>query len=486
MALRDWFKKKEVKLQQANPHASGRVVVRSSGFFSADSGRLLAGWDTQSQNIDHYLSQELASLRARSRRMVRMNPFGKRFIATMKTNIVGPDGVIVQANTMRNGNLDTAANEALEAAFSDWGKNYADVTGRLSWVDMQNMAISCASQDGEFIFRKYFTGPYGYQLRVIDPGHLDASAYITDRSRNLRLGVEYASDGSPSVYHFKDPQTGVKEAVPANQIIHGFINEWPDQSRGIPWMHASLERTKHLEKYEEAAIVKARSTASTMAVVKSQPGEAAFTGSTVVEGEEPLTLQEYEAGTIQDIGDRDIVNLDSDYPHEMYAAFVKTQLQSIASGMGISYHSLSSDLEGVNYSSIRAGVLEDREVFKGLQNWFIRSLVTEVYEDVITFGGVNGKIQVNGRPRGRPLVDYLSANYQARRWAWVDPQKDGNANQMAIQASTRSRSQIIREQGADPETVFREIQAERELMLGLGLNPDALFPGAESDDQDEE
>jgi len=43
------------------------------------------------------------------------------------------------------------------------------------------------------------------------------------------------------------------------------------------------------------------------------------------------------------------------------------------------------DLEGVNYSSIRAGVLEDREIFKGLQDWFIRSLVMPVFDEWVDF-----------------------------------------------------------------------------------------------------
>jgi len=69
-----------------------------------------------------------------------------------------------------------------------------------------------------------------------------------------------------------------------------------------------------------------------------------------------ITIDQYDAGTIKNIGNRKFVNVDSDYPHQMYSAFVKAHLQGIASGLGISYHALANDLEGVNYSSIRAGV----------------------------------------------------------------------------------------------------------------------------------
>lgn len=491
MGFFDRFKKQPpapvARKYAPNPYAHPRVRWRDAGFFSGDVGRLLTGWDTSSSTIDYYLQSELTPLRARSRRAVRSNPYAKRFISTIKANVIGPSGVSVQAQVLRNPTtLDSSANDAIETAFADWGQTHADYTGRYTWVDLQNMAVACAAQDGEFIFRMHRNvGKYGLQLECIDPELLDTGKNRVTAGGNLvRLGVEYNGRGQVVRYHFRrlnDPNIGYDSGesytVTARDIIHGFIPEWPDQSRGIPWMHSGLERTKHLEKYEEAAIVKARSTAATMAVLRSPPGDPAYAGD--VEGEgayDGATLDQYEAGTIKDIGDREIVNLDSDYPHEMYAAFVKTQLQGIASGLGISYHSLSNDLEGVNYSSIRAGVLEDREVFKGLQNWFIRTLIRPVYEEWVALAWGREAIKIGGKvplSTNRPLTDYQRAHYQPRRWAWVDPQKDGAANQLAIDYRLKSHSQIMREQGDDPETVWREIQRDQEMMRRLGIAPAA-------------
>jgi lambda family phage portal protein len=206
-----------------------------------------------------------------------------------------------------------------------------------------------------------------------------------------------------------------------------------------------------------------------MAVLSSPAGDDPYTGDE--DGGDGVTLDQYEAGTIKDIGNRTITSLDSDYPHQMYAAFVKSQLQGIASGLGISYHALANDLEGVNYSSIRAGVLEDREVFKGLQNWFIRCFICPVFEDWILFATVKGMITIGTRPLARPPAEYMQAHYQGRRWAWVDPAKDGAANKLAIDERLKSPSQIMREQGDDPESVWREIQRDQEMMKRLGILP---------------
>lgn len=479
-----WFrfgKKPEIAKRKyaPNPHSNPKVT-RSGGFTSGDIGRLLQGWDTTSNSIDYYLQTELRELRSRSRKMVRANPYGKRFIAMIKSNVVGPNGVNIQAQTTRgrgqNITLDTPANDAIESALRDWGKYHCDYSGRFTWVDLQNMAVSCAAQDGEFIFRKHFTGKYGYQLQCIDPELLDVGKNSILKNGEIRLGVEYNAVGMVVGYWFRNRErssnsydSGKSYRVRAAEIIHGYISEWPDQSRGAPWMHASLERSKHLEKYDEAAIVKARSTAATMAVLRTTTGEEAYEGDE--EYSDGVTLDQYDAGTIKDIGNREIVNIDSDYPHQMYSSFVKSQLQGIASGLGISYHALSNDLEGVNYSSIRAGVLEDREVFKGLQNWFIRSFVCPVYEDWVTLAVGREAIKIGTIPLSRNPDDYKVVHYQPRRWAWVDPQKDGAANQMAIDYRLKSRSQIMREQGDDPESTWREIQRDEQLMEQLGIQP---------------
>jgi lambda family phage portal protein len=366
----------------------------------------------------------------------------------------------------------------------------------MTWVDMQNMALASASQDGEYIFRKYTTGKYGYQLQCIDPELLDVEKNTNTKNGEIRLGVEYNKVGQVVRYHFRKRErqgtynagtvSGETYAISATEILHGFISEWPDQSRGIPWMHAGLETAKHLEKYQESAIVNARSSASVTAYLKSQTGDE-YTGSEDGTGEyDDATIDQFDTGTIKDIGDRDIVSVDPNYPHQMYADFVKSHLQNLSSGWGLSYHSLSNNLEGVNYSSIRAGVLEDREIFKGLQNWFVRGFVQPVYEDWILHAWAKQAILIGNTPLSskRHASEYQQAHYQGRRWAWVDPQKDGTANQLAIDSRLKSRSQIMREQGDDPESVWREIARDDQKMAELGIAPIASTP-PEKEPEDE-
>lgn len=466
------FKKKtKAPTYRPNPHLN-----QKAGFFSQDSERLLSGWETSSYSIDHYLKSELVKIRARSRRMVRVNPYGKRFVEIMKSNIVGPSGVQVSAQRVTSkGRPDKRSNDAVEKAFKDWCDNHCDFFGRSSFVDLQNMAIACAAQDGEFFFEKVQAGKYGFKLKAIDAELLDIDKHEETRNGQIRMGVEYDREGRVIRYHFKekshqgDYRQGRSFTIRADRVIHGFISLYPDQSRGIPWMHASLEEAKHLEKYQEGAIVNARASANTFNVLSSEPGDE-YTGDE--QKSDYVSLDNVAPGSTVDIGNRKLINVDPSYPHQMYDAFVKANLRSVASGWGISYHSLSNDLEGVNYSSIRAGVLEDRELFKLIQNWLVRVLIKPVFEEWVGMAYLNGQIVLpGGHPVSGPVESYEKASYQARRWAWVDPQKDMASNKIYIDEKLKSRSQIMREQGDDPESVWAEIAREQELMKSLGIKP---------------
>lgn len=483
--LRSFFRRraKGAGSSWAKEQAAANPWAQQRSFFSNDSARYFEGWDSRSQSIDYYLQQELTKLRARSRRLVRMNPLGKRYVSLLKSNVIGPDGILVQAQSLftRNGKLelDTAANDAIEAAFWDWTLRHCDWHGKNSFIDLQNTAIANAAQDGEFIFRKHYgksAGKYGFQLQSIDPELLDTEKNELTKAGEIRLGIEYDGSGRVVRYWFReknfngDYQSGRTYSIDAKYIIHGFLPEWPDQSRGIPWMHAGLETAKHLEKYNEAAIVASRAKAGTMAFLSSkgtdeykggEDGSAAYGDGT--------TLDQFDPGTIKDIGDREFAAFDPAYPHQMYDPFLKGQQRDIASGWGIAFHALTNNLEGVNYSSIRAGVLEDREQFKMLQNWLIRILIEPVYEEWLLYAYTMGAIKIGRIPLSRPIDQYMPHSFQPRRWAWVDPQKDGAANELAIKLNLKSRSQIIREQGDDPESVFREIQREREMLTTMGI-----------------
>ena len=472
------FKRKTKRVDLYEPSASQERRYRH--YEAATIDRLTNGWIATPAPVDSFLRNELPIIRARSRQQIRDNDYAKRFISLVRSNVVGPVGVTIQAQVTRtNGELDEPANDVLEAGFADWGASECDLFGDLTWLDIERLAITTVGVDGEFVAIEHIGpgfGRYGYQLELMDAEQIDITRNGPTRDGGqVRLGVEYGPDGRKRAYHFRtiDPLTGYytsgeTRVVAADRVIHCFIQEWINQTRGVPWMVPALRRMKMLAGYEDAAVIAARVGASKMGFFTSEDnGPAVFADGETDDGNlisdaDPGTFEQLPAGV-------DFQTFDPAYPHEQFGAFVKACLRGVASGLDISYNTLANDLEGVNFSSIRAGVLEDREIFKGLQEWLIAKLHRRVYRNWVSAAVQQHVLTMGKTPLARPSPDYWPAAYQGRRWAWVDPKKDMDANEAAIRLGLRSRSDVIREQGRNPDDVWREIQREQAKMKTYGI-----------------
>ena len=472
-----WFSRKKQINHPPNPHR--RIVPRVRNFQAGEASRLVSGWTTTSTTINAKLRESLTSMRARSREQVINNPVGRRFSRLMKRNVVGPLGIQIQAKSQMNGTLDNRANDAIESGLKDWGQRYADYGGMLSFVEMQRLAIATCVSDGEVILQRHpMSGPYGIQYSFIDPELLDVTRNQQETNGNItRLGVEYNQRKTPVRYWFRevDPQgnyySGSTYTLEANQIYHCYIPEWVDQARGIPWTHSSLFRLKMLDGYDISAITAARGGAAKMGFITGE-SSGKYVGDE--EDDEGNVISDFEAGIIEELPEgKDFKSFDPNYPHEQYGPFTKKAMRDVGVGFDMSYPSLSGDLEGANYSSIRWGGLDEREMYIEIQNWFIRSFVAPIYEEWLRFAIPREAIKIGTAPLTRPIGEYLPAHYQGKRWSWVDPDKEMKANQSAIDNKLKSRSAIIRDMGEDPDTVWQEIAKENEILKTLGVTNDA-------------
>jgi lambda family phage portal protein len=154
---------------------------------------------------------------------------------------------------------------------------------------------------------------------------------------------------------------------------------------------------------------------------------------------------------------------DVTHPTTAYPDFVKAALRSIASGLGVGYNTLANDLEGVNYTSLRMGALNERAVWEMLQEWFCESFVQPVYEAWLEAAMALGNLTyANGAPLAAiRMREYRRTAWQCVRWPWVDPAKEAAAQEKQIQLRLRSVSEIIREAGREPSEVWAELAQDR-------------------------
>jgi lambda family phage portal protein len=157
---------------------------------------------------------------------------------------------------------------------------------------------------------------------------------------------------------------------------------------------------------------------------------------------------------------------DPTHPTSAFKDFNKAILRGIASGLGVAYNSLASDLEGVSFSSIRSGTIEERDQWRVKQNWMTQHFMTRIYEQWLSMQLLNGSL-------GLDMVNYdklTEVRWQPKAWQWVDPVKDIQAGVSAVQAGIKTASDIIAEQGGDIEDVYDQLAYEQELAKSKGLN----------------
>lgn len=451
------------------------------GFFAAAMDRLTADWKTTSGQIDSDLRGDIAVLRARSRELCKSNDYAKKYLRLLKQNIVGADGFILQVKSYdwtkdKTGaykkQFDETANRILEEAFYKWSdKRFCDLTGKLTFRQMCNIAVETVARDGEIIFKKINDSglnEYGFTLQMIPSDYLDHTFNQEGKNGSyIRMGIEYSKYGKPVAYHltrqlptselFGVIPSGERDRIPADQIIHLFYQEHPTQSRGFSWFTQSMWKLYQLGKFEEASVVNARVSAAKMGFFKDSNNDGV---ESEYEEENGQLIDGVEPGSMSYIGNKDFIPFDPKFPTDQYEGFTKSMLRAIASGLGVSYNTLCNDLEGVNYSSIRAGLLDERGFYKEVQGWFRDAFLIPVYEEWLKQALLSPNINL-------PAMKFDKFNqpkWIGIRWQWVDPLKDAQANKLAIEQGFKTRQQVISEQGADFLETVESLQYEQEIL----------------------
>lgn len=477
------------------PFINNAISLRS--FAAAKLGRLQATFTGTDLSINESLKRDLDKMRHRSRTISHDNDYGKKYIRMCNTNIVGAKGVRLQAKAEgSDGKPDQMDNDAIEAAWNDFCKRgNCDVTGKFSMIDVQRIAISTIPPEGEVLIRvvRGAAYKYGVALQFIEADRLDTQLNkeaTADNPTRIVMSVELDEFDKPQAYYIltKHPSESVVTfgrkkylRVPANEMIHLFLSERVAQARGIPWMHTSINRLRMIGGYEEAELTAARVGASKMGFYTTETGDE-YVGDGTENG---YPIQEAEPGTFEQLpAGTTFEAFDPQHPTGAYNYFLRGTLRGAAAGLGVSYTGFTGDLEAVNYSSIRAGLIEERENWRVLQGWFIEHCMAVIYERWLSMALTRGLI-VNAAGVKLPLSKkekFLSVRWQARGWAWVDPLKDQQANDAAVASGHKTNSEVISAQGNDIEEVYETLAWEKELAKKYGLE----FNKVEATADDEE
>ena len=449
-------------LKRQRARAAMGLLERS--YDGAKTGRRTGGWVTAATSADSEISASLVKLRDRSRDIIRNNPYGQRALDIFSTNVVGT-GLVAKAVGM-------------QAEWEAWCKQ-CDADGLMDFYGIQGLVARTLFESGEVLVRFRTRRPEDgmivpLALQVLEPDYLDGTRTgATAGGGWVKDGIEYGALGQRVAYWLWNQHPGdagrigralESRRVPADEVLHIFERKRPGQNRGVPRLASALLKMRDLDDYEEAELVRKGIEACFSAFVTSEDENQIM--GTAETREDGARIESLGAGMIQYLKPGQDITFGTPNNSAGYADYTRTQLRAIAAGIGLTYEQLTGDLSGVNYSSIRAGLVEFQRTVETVQ-WLV---MVPMLLDPVWKRWSNLAYAVRAVKTKPPE----SIRWTPPKRQWVDPLKDVNAARNEIGAGITSISETIRARGEDPEKVFAEIAEERALMQSLGIVSDVI------------
>ncbi len=454
--------------------------------------RTTLGFGGSAGSADAELSSSLTTLRSRSRQMVRDNAYAKRAKAIIVNNIVGSGvGMQAQVRTTRD-DLAKGVNDAIEWAWLEWmAADSSHTGGTLHFHDLERAAMGEVFEAGEALIRVHLR-PFGGSAVPLALELIEAERLATDHhelmgvgiGNEVRMGVEVDRYQRPVAYWLRqrhggdirvrmDSMTDRVERVPADEIFHlKLTTRWP-QTRGEPWLHTVLRKLDDMGEYTQHEVTAARASAAYFATIETPEAQSPLPTD---EGADGKAVMDIEPLMIQELAPGEKLSYHApNRPNSALEGFMRAMLREVAAGTGTSYESLSRDYSQSNYSSSRLALLDDRDLYKSMQQWWLRSFRQPLHKMWLQQAVLARAITAI------PLEAYAVApqRYEAvlfkvRGWSWVDPTKEVNAYKEAIKAGLTTLTDVIAQtaDGRDIEDVIATRQRELQMLADAGILTD--------------
>jgi len=461
-----------------------QAMTRS--YASGRTDRLNAHWRTPNTSADLELLQSADTIRGRARALVRDNAYAQGILKALKRNVVGC-GIKPQARTPGGAEAD----RRIEHWWHRWQMR-ADITGRLSFYELQQLAYGECVEAGEVLIR-FVRSDNRSRVLPLALEMIEADRFATDHfirginpatGNEVRRGVELNAAGEPVSYWLYDHHPNAVNSwrfeakeYPADQFLHVFKQHRIGQTRGISDFASVLQWLRTLGLYVENELQSSAIASCFTAVIKSMGGAAdggllGDTNSDSVDSD-GNTFEHIEPGMVARLmPGEDVSTINPGRSHTDSQAWIELMLRSLAVGTGLSYERLSRDYSKTNYSSNRASDLEDRREFRPLQDWLIHQLCEPVWS---RFFDAAVTEQLSGFPTPNEYLtnyhEWQHHIWQPPGWEWVDPVKEQKASAEAIQSNLSTLTDELGKRGKDVREVLEQRKRERDLEDSLGLTP---------------
>lgn len=471
----------------APTRAQASVWGVQPAYEGAAYNRRTAGWAPGNDSVNATLYGSADTLRARSRDMIRKNAWASNGSEVLVSEAIGT-GIKPQSL-----HPDLATKTDLEKLWLEW-TDYADADGIQDFYGLQALAVRSMVEGGECFIRLRQRRPEDnyrvpLQLQVLEAEHCPMwKNESLPGGFTIRNGIEFNIIGQRVAYWLYPIHPGERgiilgpgddlqpRRVPAEQVLHIFRRQRPGQIRGEPWFSRALIRLLDYDQYTDATLMRQKVAALFAGVITEVndaddlPTQATLnmpgTGET---GPPGVAYAGLEPGTLQKLAPGESITFSN--PPSAGTGFKEFNvacLREIAASVGCTYEQLTGDLTGVNYSSIRAGLLGFRRKTEQIQHTVVVFQMCrplwKAWLEAAVFGG-----EIKASIYARQQRQYLAVKWIPPGWQWVDPEVEVAAAKAAVRNGFKSAASVISEQGEDIEDVYNQIALGNKLADSLGL-----------------
>ncbi len=458
---------------------TARKVLKAQRAYEAAQPSRLRKTKTDPGSGDAIVERAGESLRLQARHLDENHDLAGGVLDCLVNNVVGRGVVVEPQIKLTSGDLAKPLNDQLMELWEEWVR-FPEVTWECHWNHMLRMIARHWFRDGEVLI-KHIEGTnrtidHGtsvpYSLEMIEADFLPFE--FNDQKKRIIHGVEKNAWRKPRAYYlYKDHPGDTHTLVTrqdvkrfaADKMLHLKIAKRISQTRGVSIFASVMTRMEDIKDYELSERLAAKVAASICAFIrKSLDGPAAG----VQLDEAGQRLMKMQPGMIFDnlLPGEEVGMIDSNRPNTMLEQFRNSQLRAVAAGTSTSFSSISKDYNGT-YSAQRQELVEQSVHYAVLREYFIERCVRPIWERFVDMAVLSGQLKV---PQNEINPRTLKkAGFQGPIMPWIDPQKEAVAEEKMVQSGFKSRAQVIRERGGNPQDVFEQIKQEREEENEAGL-----------------
>lgn len=381
-------------------------------------------------------------------------------------------------------------------SFNEWCL-YCDFDENTNFAGVQALAVITMLIDGSaFIVRRRTLNHVPLQVQVVSPLCLASELEREGKGSYVRGGILYAKNGKVQKYAFyklpRDHPEFDEEAVnwlPASDVIHLRDVIHAGQSSAQPWVSAGADFVKQ---YKDNQTVEIKSRMKRI----GQQVFALKEGTVNQNAGAPGTPKQKEkliinAGGVTFLNG--VKEIKTASPAEIagnYQEHNNQVLRMVAGLFGITYEMLTGDLTQVNYSSIRAGMINHRRFIGQLRDIVLNPNFNRM---------IGWFIDAYHLTSGKPLTNYFENPYPYLDpvWIWpeweeIDPLKAAKALVLEMQNDITSLEEVSNSRGKTLNQQLDSVQRSKQAKEKRGLNsetstdiddqrPDADDDGSTSD-----